>query len=435
MRIQHIVGALLFACSVISITVPAKAQSQATTSDIENLRASMVKLEQMLAQQSQKLKALEAEQKLVIEKKSLSTGKSSVGSALPFNPEIGVVGDLVATATQSREDEEGNDRLAVRELELVMGADVDPYTRFDATVAFSDFEDVHLEEAYATLFGLPADFKVRLGRLRPKVGRTSPRHRDSLATVDEPLVIQRYFGVEGLSRTGVEVSNFVPTPWDNVAHEVILGVMEGGIGEEGTLFGSTSRQLSGYARLRNSWEISDSTDFELAGTYLLGSSDEDSAREVQGFGLDAVFNHHFNATNRLRLEAEALFQKRDEAALAETGHAHEDEEIHDEESVPEDEHETSFRRSPWGMYLLADYRLAQRWSTGVRWDYVQPVNFEDTFSRTADVGGSVYLTFHQSEFARWRVQYERLNFAEEGHDNRFFLQGTFAIGTHKHSLE
>jgi hypothetical protein len=434
MRIQHIFAALLF-CSVSSITPMAKAQPKATTSDIESLKASMAKLEQMLAQQSKKLQALEAEQQLTLKQKTQLSGKTTAGIALPFNPEIGVVGDLVATATQSREDEEGNDRLSVRELELVLGADVDPYTRFDATIAFSDFEDVHLEEAYATLFGLPADFKLRLGRLRPKVGRTSPRHRDSLATVDEPLVIQRYFGVEGLSRTAVEISNFVPTPWDNIAHELIFGVMEGGIGEDGTLFGATSRQLSAYARLRNSWEISDTTDFELAGTYLLGSSDEDSSREVQGFGLDAVFNHHFNATNRLRLEAEALFQKRDEAALAETGHAHEDEEIHDDEAAPEDEHETSFRRSPWGMYLLADYRLAQRWSTGVRWDYVQPVNFEDTFSRTADVGGSVYLTFHQSEFARWRVQYERINFAEEGHDNRFFLQGTFAIGTHKHSLE
>jgi hypothetical protein len=348
-------------------------------------------------------------------------------------PEIGVVGDLVALSSESKEDAEGNDRLSVRELELVMGADVDPYTRFDATIAFSDFEEVHLEEAYATFFGLPADFKLRMGRLRPKLGRTSPKHRDSLLTVDEPLMIQQYFGVEGLSRTGVEVANFLPLPWDAVTHELTLGVMEGGIGEGGTLFGATSRQLSFYSRLRNAWEISDMTDFELGASYMLGSSDEDSSREVHGYGVDVVLNHHLNPIQRLRFEAEALFQNRSEAALAETGHAHE-EELEVEEEHEESE-ETSFRRSPWGMYALADVRFAQRWSSGIRWDYVQPVNFGAEDVRSADTGTALYLTFHQSEFARWRLQYERVLFAEEGEDNRFFLQGTFAIGTHKHMLE
>jgi hypothetical protein len=47
----------------------------------------------------------------------------------------------------------------------------------------------------------------------------------------------------------------------------------------------------------------------------------------------------------------------------------------------------------------------------------------------------MFVTFFQSEFARWRFQYQYANLADGGHDNRFFLQGTFAIGVHKHSLQ
>jgi hypothetical protein len=45
------------------------------------------------------------------------------------------------------------------------------------------------------------------------------------------------------------------------------------------------------------------------------------------------------------------------------------------------------------------------------------------------------ITFYQSEFARWRLQYQRADLADGTDDNRFFLQGTFAIGVHKHMIQ
>jgi hypothetical protein len=47
---------------------------------------------------------------------------------------------------------------------------------------------------------------------------------------------------------------------------------------------------------------------------------------------------------------------------------------------------------------------------------------------------SAHLTFYQSEFARWRAQYQYAEIPGED-DDRFFIQGTFAIGTHKHELQ
>ena len=65
---------------------------------------------------------------------STSSGRTAaapgqIGAVLP---EIGVVGDIVAISSQKRSDTEDNDRIAARELELVLGNYVDPYSRFDA---------------------------------------------------------------------------------------------------------------------------------------------------------------------------------------------------------------------------------------------------------------------------------------------------------------
>ena len=104
----------------------------------------------------------------------------------PAIPEIGVVGDIVGTKSDTLSDDEGNNRISVRELELVLGSDIDPYSRFDSTITFSDFEDPDVEEAYVSYWGLPGEVKGRIGRMHQLIGKASATHRDALETVDEP---------------------------------------------------------------------------------------------------------------------------------------------------------------------------------------------------------------------------------------------------------
>ncbi len=348
----------------------------------------------------------------------------SLGRGLKqFTPDIGMVADITALLNQDGADAEGNDKISVRELELVVGHDVDPYSRFDSTITFSDFEEVSVEEAYITHWGLPWEMKGKLGRMRPKIGKASAIHRDQLETVDEPLVVQRYLGVEGLFRTGLELSRFLPTLYGPLTQEVTLGVMEGGIGEDGTLFGGTRRIPSFYAHLKNFFEVSDTTNAELGATYLVGSSDADAAFEVNAFGVDATLIHHFTPVNRLKWQSEAYIQDRKEFFDV------------TEDSTTFEEVRTDRGRHPIGLYSLVDYRLSPRFSVGMRGDYVQPVNADVANPRGADTGLSAFLTFHQSEFARWRFQYSHNEKAEGGNDDLFMLQGTVAIGVHKHQLQ
>ncbi len=368
-------------------------------------------LKQLVTQQSQRIQTLETRQSANQAPRPVTTSKSQSGASATYLPEIGAVADIVGLSSEDKADEEGNDRISAREFEIVIGHDVDPYTRLDATVAFSDTEDPALEEAYATLLDLPFSLNGRLGKFRPKVGKASPLHRDSLETVDVPLVIQRYLGAEGYAKSGAELSGFLPMSTDSLTEQLYLGVVEGGAGEEGLLFGETRRRPTFYTHLTTNYSPSESANFELGGTYMLGSSDADSANEVNAFGVDATFSYHPTPVQKIKFQNEIYFQDRKETQSE------------------------GLDQNPYGFYSLLDYRMAERWAMGTRYDWVQPIDLvQDDAQRDYEQGFSAYLTFFQSEFARFRLQYQKLRSVEGGDDNRFFFQGTFAIGTHKHSI-
>ncbi len=342
-----------------------------------------------------------------------------IGGLSAFNPEIGVVADVVGQLSESSADGEGNDKLSVREIELVFGHPIDPYSRLDTTITFSDIENPDIEEAYITHWGLPGEIKAKLGRMRPKIGKASAVHGDVLDTVDEPRVVSQYLGKEGLFRTGLELTGFIPTPWMAVTHEVTVGTMEGGVGEDGALFGATRRRPSFYAHLKNFWDIADETNAEFGATYLVGSKDADARYEVNAFGFDATLVHYITPSNKLKFQNEVYLQDRKESF-----------------SIADDGTRTNFNKHPWGCYSLLDYRVSPRIGVGGRFDYVEPIDLNPVRSaRDADTAWAGYLTFYQSEFARWRLQFRHTNFAAGGDDNTIFAQGTVAIGAHKHQLQ
>ncbi len=342
-----------------------------------------------------------------------SSGLGQIGAVLP---EIGAVGDIVANSSETSADTEGHDRISARELELVVGSYVDPYSRFDSTVAFSDFEAVSLEEAYLTRWGLPWDVKARFGRFFPRVGKETSTHRDSLPTVDEPFVLKNFFGGDGLHRTGADLTRPFqgPAGW---GLEPSVGVLEGGAGDGSVTFGSNRRRPVVYSHLKTYKELSDLSGFELGLTHLVGAGPNDHGFQVNVLGVDATYIYHVTPINKLLLQSEVYVQDRGGASStnADTGKV------------------THFDQHPWGLYLLGDYRFAPRWSAGLRLDQVRPVDTAAT--RSVDQGISAFLTFYQSEFARWRLQYEHETNEGRKQDNAVLLQGTFAIGTHKHSIQ
>ncbi len=378
-------------------------------------------LEETVAKQQSQIKAQEETKQAYerrikdleeqLAKKEVVAGSSSSmtrASAAKWLPEIGVVADAVATLDSAKTDTNGSDRLSLRELELVFGSAVDPFSRLDATISFSDTENPSLEEAYLTRFGLPFDTTARLGKFKPKVGKVLGVHRDSLDTVDEPLVIQRYFGAEGLNKSGVDFSKTLNLPWP-ITHQVTVGILEGGNGDGGTIFGPARRTPTAYGHIKNYIDLTDTTGLEFGFSDLIGSRDDSaSGFETHVLGFDTTLTHQLNATQNIKFQGEAFNVHRKQTFNADS--------------------------NIWGSYGLVDLRFHPQWSTGFRYDYVELVDNINNPGK-ADQGLSGYLTFYQSEFARWRAQFTHKNLTAGKDDNAVYLQGTFAIGEHKHKLQ
>lgn len=338
-----------------------------------------------------------------------------------WNPDIGVVADMVAKLDSPKTDTEGSDRLSVREVEFVLGSAVDPYSRFDATISFSDFEAAGLEEAYLTRFELPLDIKARVGRFKPVFGKALPVHRDSLETADEPLMIQRYFGPEGYNRSGADLNKILDLPWLST-HAVNVGILEGSVGEPaaGRIFGGSRRHPTLYSHLKNYWDLTDLTNFELGVSHMMGSKDADAHWEVHLLAMDATLLHRLNAAQNFKLQGELFRMNREETfTYNETNRI----DVADLDG------------SLWASYVLADFRFGPQWGTGFRFDHVELIDNPRTSRDHSDLGYTWYLTFYQSEFARWRFQVSHIDLANAEDDNQIMLQGTFAIGEHKHKIQ
>ena len=132
-----------------------------------------------------------------------------------FNPDISLVGDFQGIH-HSNQRETLQDRLIVRELELGISGNVDPYMRYDSVFSVhpkADQDsgyDIDVEEAYVSPLVKPYGLDGKLGKFRVDFGKVNELHQHALPWPDYPLVIQRFFGEEGLEGEGLSASWLAP---------------------------------------------------------------------------------------------------------------------------------------------------------------------------------------------------------------------------------
>jgi hypothetical protein len=330
----------------------------------------------------------------------------SVGRAFQtFNPDISVNADFVGHYS-SREGGEFDDEFLLRHFELGIAGSIDPYTRADVFVGIGRHDGewhTHVEEAYLTYLGLPHDLLVRAGRFKSTFGKANPQHLHALPWVEHPLIIQNYFGDEGLSGDGVGVSWLVPNPWDRyveLTYEII--------NNDSSLFaGEETDDFVHLFHLRDFFDLSDASTLELGLTFATAPNDEGhGGNRTMVEGLDLTYKWRPPRMGKYR---SFLWQTEVLAAQADL---------------------IGGQETTWGMYTGADYQFARRWVAGARYDYSQmPYS-----SSRHEHGYSAYLTFLQSEYLYWRLgyQYTDRNFRVEGdkREHELFLQSNFSLGAH-----
>jgi len=222
------------------LVAPVRAQ-EATVEDAEPASESPTDLEVQLQELQARIAELEAAQEQAALDDLLREAEAAAATAPPpapavparagaFNPGLTAFGDgfwSVGLHDGAVSEASGP---WIRSLELDLRADVDPYAKAVAVMAFEQesplgghaVEDtgggepseddghadwaVVAEEVYVELVALPAGLSAQAGLFRLPFGITNRQHPHDLPWTGEPLVIRELLGEEGYADTGVVAS-------------------------------------------------------------------------------------------------------------------------------------------------------------------------------------------------------------------------------------
>ncbi len=109
-----------------------------------------------------------------------------------FSPYIGLMIEVPARFTTQKGGYENTNQIEMREAELNIYSNIDPFVRAFALISGSD--EVSIEEAYFLTSSLPYDLQVRGGKFFANLGRLNKIHTHDLPFIDQPLTMQNFLG-------------------------------------------------------------------------------------------------------------------------------------------------------------------------------------------------------------------------------------------------
>jgi hypothetical protein len=383
--------------------------------------------------------------------------QSTQPGATALNPTISVVGDFVVDGSPDGSTLESGQRFDMREVELALGASVDPFFRGDFILGLDDAEGISIEEAYLTTLALPWRLQARAGRFHLPFGKQNATHRSELHTIEYPWVIQRFLSDHGAKGTGLWASKIF-SPFGFFQELIVTAIEEfpdreehaheeAGEGEdhedvEAVPAEPPNESLKGLgysARLRNYWDLGEASNLELSFSAGTGKLAEPFACESIGapgelepcpgprgetavlarqslVGADVTFRWRPLREGLYRsfiLQAEVMRQHNDQPALP--------------AGVPLDAVYLGETAEKTGGYVFARYQLSRRLFLGSRYDWIE--SSADAARDFSAISG--YLQFFPSEFSKMVLGYEHLRPETGDRINRVLLQMTIAIGPHR----
>lgn len=334
-----------------------------------------------------------------------------------FNPDISAIGDFIFQGGQIPKGETpdsltatNKSRAQLREVEFGFSSPVDPYGRADLILSIGRNDDgsysPDIEEGYFTYTDLPYDLQARVGKFKSVFGKANMFHAHAMPWVDLPLPIRTFFGEEGLNDGGVEISWLVPNPWDNYI-QLTQEVLSNG-NEADFAGGSNANGLMYVTHLKDFLELSKTSTVELGGSFATGTNGTgnsgDPVTNVEGLDL----------TYKWRPENKGLYQSVTWM----------NELLFNQKDQP-----SGNTVDAKGWYSSLEYQFNLRWSVFGRYDYTEYPDSSSLHENSFSTG----LTFRQSEFMYWRLQFEHTtgrNFSGDVDRNQIFLQADFLIGLH-----
>jgi hypothetical protein len=330
---------------------------------------------------------------------------------------------------------------SLRNAELALDGAVDPYFKgFANIVLMTDSDEetgIELEEAYLLSTSLPRGLQFKAGRFFAEFGRQNNQHPHSWAFVDQPLVLNRMFGSDGLRQNGMRLSWLAPTP--NFT-EFTLGVFNGQgedgysfryTGEAGTdgvqrLYGRTTvdRNLVSAGdflfvpRIASSFDLAESQTLLLGISAATGPNDTGEDSRTLVYGVDTFWKWKSPRAEGgwpfVTWQTEAIL--RNFGAGTDTASGLPAETLHD-----------------WGFYTQLQWGFVRRWTVGLRSEYVagdKSACEDATAERAAETRVSPNLTWYPTEFSKIRLQYNREWRKDAADGDAVWVQMEFMLGAH-----
>ena len=341
------------------------------------------------------------------------------GFALPPDAEIGP----------------GTRGFSLAETELTLAANIDPWLRGVATIAFSPASQAEVEEAYVQTTALGHGLGVKAGRFLSNIGYLNPQHAHAWDFADAPLAYQAMLGTQ-FKDDGLQFTWLAPT---DRFFELGLEAGRGQAfpGSDASRNGPGAVALTAHVGddigTSHSWRAGVSLLHAKAGNQALAMADAAGTDVTSAFTgrtrvwvADAVWKWapEGNATRRnFKLQGEVLRSTRegglvvDTAGLASPG---------------------AFRAVQSGWYVQGVYQFMPRWRVGLRTERLDPGT--PRFGAAAglldaDTGHarktSVMVDFNPSEFSRVRLQLAQDRARPAGvSDLQWWLQYQMSLGAH-----
>ncbi len=371
---------------------------------------------------------------------------SVMDNVIAFNPRMAVITDMVGRLATNKYKtlQEGSpidDRFSVREAELDLRADIDPYAKGVLILAVEEEEPGEyvavIEEGYFTLEQLPVGLKLKAGRSRIPFGRMNTLHTHDLPHVHAPYAIQDIFGPEGYVDNAASLSWLVPG--SPLPIELSGFVLNGE--NERALAPSPSTTPAYMARAELFFQLTDVQWISVGASYLYGRGEphgvpdrpRKSDKETQLFQADILYKwqpNQFKSVVVLLEYYDVIARDRFQTLDFDTGAV-------DANGDPILQGITKKIRDRGNGFfgMLQVQPGLQQWYFGLRGDYS---NFDEGRPHHQQWAASIWCTFYTTEFLRFRVGYEhRERFAsgfagpqERGPNDTVFFEVTWVFGAH-----
>lgn len=326
--------------------------------------------------------------------------------------------------------------------ELVLSSSVDPLFNMDAVFHFSE-HGVEIEEAYFTTTALGNGLRARGGKLNSNFGYLNAQHHHYWDFGDMPLVYEAFLGMHGINELGAQLQWTAPTPFYLMAgFEVLQGENEQMFGNatigdvESPIAKGTNAPSLYVGYVKSSFDVGDTTIFGglsyAQGDSRIDHSEDETPHVFSGdsklYGADLVVLHALDSYSSIKWQSEYLSREMDGVQY---------------NLDPADI--TTLLTAPYinkkqsGLYSQLVYTHDKNWKMGIRYDTIfkndvtsngTDTNKPDDFKKY-----SAMIEYHTSEFARFRVQYNKNEamYNEDGDNvdvNTIMLQANIAIGAH-----